>query len=75
MLYYCLECFCVVVEVRIVNVNEPVEDMVFPSLNSMQYDGTEWADCDNSITLTGNTIRQLGVDGGLFLHFLVASSI
>lgn len=67
-LIYCLYCFRLVVEVRIVNVIEPVEDLVFPSFGTMQFDGTDWADCDNSITLTGNTVRQLGVDGGLFLH-------
>lgn len=55
-----------VVEVRVVNVNEPVEDLVFPSLNSAQLDEADWMDwmdCDNTITLTGETVRELGVDG------------
>lgn len=53
-----------VVEVRVVNVNEPVEDLVFPSLSSTaQFDGTDWADCANTITLSGETVKELGVDG------------
>lgn len=52
-----------VVEVRIVDVNEPVEDLVFPSLSSAELDGMDWMDCDNTITLTGETVRELGVDG------------
>lgn len=52
-----------VVEVRVVNVNAPVEDLVFPSLSTAQFDGTDWADCDNTITLSGETVKELGVDG------------
>ena len=58
-LYYLLP----VLEVNVIDVNaEKIEDVVFPKA-SFGETANSWLDSGNSIRLTGNSLRSLGVDG------------
>jgi hypothetical protein len=54
-----------VLEIKVVNVagDAPVEDAVFPQLDPSK--SGSWSSGGDSIRLTGETIRQLGVDGNV----------
>ena len=73
-LHYCslyfINCFSVL-EVNVVDVNaEKIEDVVFPKTGLAQAaQGTSWLDSGNSIRLSGNSLRSLGVDGKTVLPY------
>lgn len=54
--------FFVVVEVRVINTTESVEDQVFPASDSFFPTGS-WASGGSFISLTGKTVRQFEVAG------------
>jgi hypothetical protein len=59
-------CMSSVMEIKVVDVSgsTPVEDAVFPRLDPSKH--SSWSGGGDSIRLTGETIRQLGVEGQYF---------
>ena len=51
-----------VVEVRVINPELQEDDMVFPSIDPHR-PSYGWNTCGNSLVLTADAVRELGVDG------------